>query len=384
MKKSLFFALFACATLAFVGCEPKPEPQKDPVVITVTPDSLLLGVGNTEKITAVVTPSGTQVQITWTSDNENIVTVTPSGIVMAVGVGSANVIASAEGATADTCVVTVSNDAVYEAFEFSNYGFFGENIEMVDGTEGYIRFTSGDSALCQIGYVTLGVWDSEIVTIGNLLTGAGNILFVPMPMYVIVDSDPAWSQDYGALVGGGGFFIADIGDTIIPYVGKGGKLVDIQSYGDFFKQDIASWSNPDQEVDVNLYLNAFNGGAEMCFINYDAEKINPTYNTATVKYAEFYDSANGLEYYAEVEWLDYLNPGRWFGLAVEMDETGYPTSVIEPYDVRVVEYTYTNMEIEETPTEVSAKGNHYIINPERVHIGKDIKTILNTNRMYKK
>ena len=86
MKKSLFFALFACATLAFVGCEPKPEPdpQKDPVLITVTPDTLNLGVGDTEKLAAVVAPSGTQVQITWTSDNEEVVTVTPSGIVILV------------------------------------------------------------------------------------------------------------------------------------------------------------------------------------------------------------------------------------------------------------------------------------------------------------
>ena len=128
MKKSLFFALFACATLAFVGCEPKPEPdpQKDPVLITVTPDTLNLGVGDTEKLAAVVAPSGTQVQITWTSDNEEVVTVTPSGIVLATGIGTANVIASAEGATSDTCLVNVTNTAILDEFVLGGYGFFGD------------------------------------------------------------------------------------------------------------------------------------------------------------------------------------------------------------------------------------------------------------------
>ena len=112
MKKNLFFALFACATLAFVGCEPTPNQPTNgddttKVVITVTPETLLLGVGDTEKLNAVVEPAGTQITITWTSDDEEVVTVAPSGIVIATGVGTANVIASAEGATADTCVITV-------------------------------------------------------------------------------------------------------------------------------------------------------------------------------------------------------------------------------------------------------------------------------------
>jgi hypothetical protein len=139
-------------------------------------------------------------------------------------------------------------------------------------------------------------------------------------------------------------------------------------------------------VDANLYLNSFNGGAEMYFVNYD-EDYN-TYNTATVAYAELYDSEEGLQYYAEVEWLDYLNPGRWFGLAVNTDEAGYPTSVVEPYDLAILKYTYTNMEItpdeEEEPAEASAKGKYYVMNNKRVHLDMDVKTILETRKMYKK
>lgn len=386
MKKYVFFALFACATLAFVGCEPTPNQPQDEtkVVITVTPDTLLMGVGDTEKLTAVVTPATTQLTVTWTSTDESVITVAPSGIILATGIGTANVIASAEGATADTCFVTVSNDALYEAYAFSDYGFFGEKIEMVPNSEGYVSFTSGDSALCQVGYVTLGVWGTDAVAVGGYLTGADNVLFVQMPMYVLVDQSPEWVPYYGQLVGGGGFYIDEIADDVVePYVGKAGALVDVQSYGDFFKQDIANMYDETVAVDANLYLNSFNGGAEMCFINYDEQYS--TYNTATVKYAEFYDTAEGLAYYAEIEWLDYLNEGRWFGLAVEMDEEGYPTQVVEPYDVRIIPQICTNVVLEETPAQAQAKkGQHYIINPERVHIGKDINTVLSTVKMYKK
>lgn len=386
MKKNLFFALFACATLAFVGCEPTPEPLEDPVVITVDPDTLLLGVGDTHKLNATIAPAGTQVTIAWTSDNEEVVTVAPSGIVIATGVGTANVIASAEGATADTCVINVTNDAVYENFAFSNYSFFAmsdeEPIVYVPNTEEYVTFTSGDSALCQIGYIALGVWGSEIVEVGGQLAGADNIMFVPMPMYILIDQSPTWKPYYGQLVGGGGFVVAEVGDSIMPFVGNAGALVDVNSYGDFFKQDIASMYDETVEVDVNLYYNAFNGGAEMYFMSFD-EEYN-TYNTATVKYAEFYDTEEGLGYYAEIEWLDYLNPGRWFGLAVEMDANGYPLSVIEPYDVHTIETVCTNLELEEDPAQVRAKNQLHIINPERVHMDMTIDKFLNTKKMYKK
>ena len=387
MKKNVFFALFACVVLAFVGCEPTPENK---AVITVAPDSLTIGVGDMEKLSAAITPVGTQLTIQWTTSDSTVVQVADGGIIIGTGVGTAVVTASAEGATSGTCVVNVSYDVVYERFEFSDYGLFGmseaEPIMMVPNTEQYVKFVSGDSAKCQIGYIALGVWDADIVSVGNTLTGAGNIMFVPMPMYVIVDKDPKWASAYGQLVGGGGFVVAEVGDSIIPYVGPAGKMIDLQSYGDFFKQAVANMYDESVAVDANLYLNAFNGGAEMYFINYD-EEYN-TYNTATVAYAELYDSEEGLQYYAEVEWLDYLNPGRWFGLAVNTDEAGYHTSVVEPYDLAILKYTYTNMEItpdeEEEPAEASAKGKYYIMNNKRVHLDMDVKTILETRKMYKK
>ena len=142
MKKNVFFALFALAALVFVGCDPNtPTPTPTPddpttegVVITVTPETLLMAAGDEQKLTATVAPQGTQLQITWTSDNQEVATVNAAGIVTAVAPGTANIIASAEGATADTCVVTVSNDAVLDNFVLGGYGLFGYP-ELISGTD---------------------------------------------------------------------------------------------------------------------------------------------------------------------------------------------------------------------------------------------------------
>jgi hypothetical protein len=39
---------------------------------------------------------------------------------------------------------------------------------------------------------------------------------------------------------------------------------------------------------------------------------------------------------------------------------------------------------EEEPAEASAKGKYYIMNNKRVHLDMDVKTILETRKMYKK
>ena len=227
MKKNLFFALFACATLAFVGCEPTPEPLEDPVVITVDPDTLLLGVGDTYKLNATIAPTGTQVTIAWTSDNEEVVTVAPSGIVIATGVGTANVIASAEGATADTCVITVTNDALYDNFVFSDYALFATNegIQLIPGSETVVELGIGET-VCSLAELYFVGWDEDIVFVdGAGFSGAGFYFENLVQVYIVNDPDPAKAQYNGALVGWGGYWV-DTLEAAEPYVVEAGQLLD--------------------------------------------------------------------------------------------------------------------------------------------------------------
>ena len=84
----------------------EPDPSYG---ITLSKTSLSLTVGNTSTLTATTTPSGQNV--TWTSSNTSVATVSTSGLVTAKAQGSATITAKItyNGKTySDTCNVTVS------------------------------------------------------------------------------------------------------------------------------------------------------------------------------------------------------------------------------------------------------------------------------------
>ena len=76
--------------------------------VTLNVQDMTLLVGQTDKLTATVTPENTTDKtVTWKSDNEAVATVSEDGTVTAVSVGTANITATCGEATA-TCKVTVN------------------------------------------------------------------------------------------------------------------------------------------------------------------------------------------------------------------------------------------------------------------------------------
>ena len=69
-----------------------------------------MSVGDTETLTATVTPSNaTNKSVSWTSDDTNVATVSGSGMVTAIGAGTATItVTTTDGSKTDTCEVTVS------------------------------------------------------------------------------------------------------------------------------------------------------------------------------------------------------------------------------------------------------------------------------------
>lgn len=93
-------------TVTFTVAEKEPDPI--PVSsITLNKDTLNMLVGDSETLTATVTPDdATDKSVSWRSSNEAVATVV-NGEVTAVGAGTATITATAGGKTA-TCAVTVS------------------------------------------------------------------------------------------------------------------------------------------------------------------------------------------------------------------------------------------------------------------------------------
>lgn len=104
--------------------------------ISLDKSELSLAVEKTATLTATVTPSdATNQNVTWTSDNTAVATVSDAGLVTAIAVGTANITVTTEdGAYTATCAVTVSTATDYSAVYTSNVTISGANVK-IDGIE---------------------------------------------------------------------------------------------------------------------------------------------------------------------------------------------------------------------------------------------------------
>lgn len=146
------------------GTEVSPSPAVTPgssanTALTLEKtDISLFSVGETAQMKLTSSPSGT---VTWKSSDEAVATVSSSGLVKAVGAGTANVTASAGGKTA-ACIVRVkltaqtggSGDTVTQAslnktdITFSGAG---ESYALkVTGTDQTVTWTSGNTAVAKV------------------------------------------------------------------------------------------------------------------------------------------------------------------------------------------------------------------------------------------
>lgn len=113
--------------------------------ISLDNEHLELTVGDTQQLTATVTPDNAEEKsVTWTSDKPEFVTVDNTGMVTAVAAGEAAVTAAAGGKSA-TCVVTVTNPAEQPAALI-------KTIRIPGDTEGF--YTQIDLTRAEDGKVT--------------------------------------------------------------------------------------------------------------------------------------------------------------------------------------------------------------------------------------
>ncbi len=347
-------ALSAIAMVAFTSCEPINNPGgngndgDDTVVsvVKVAPETLLMSVGQTEKLTATVSPAPTTaVTFVWTSDNDSVASV-KNGIVTAVAPGTANIVVSVEGCTPDTCLVNVTNDAALDNYQLLSYGLFGSP-EMIPGTEQDIEMTSGATYKCQLGYITMYAWDNNVSFVnGTGFGGAGYFFIAELPVFWITEG-----QYQGYYVGNSkGFYIApNPEDTIAPYTALSGELTDLQSYGDFWKAIIDPATEELTQEIADLYLNS-QVGTQIFIMDFEEE--DQSWNLGNVAKAHIYDNENDeLQYEITIDWYDYVNENRLYGLLCNVNDSGYVESLVEPYDMRIINKNYTNVVAEDNGEE---------------------------------
>lgn len=117
-----------------------------------------LGLGETQTLTATVLPEdATYPEVTWSCDNTDIATVDQSGLVTAVGVGSTNIIATADGIS-DNCNITVeikpvtgvSLNNIPEALYIGNSFTLTANVMPSDATYNSVSWSSSNTGVATV------------------------------------------------------------------------------------------------------------------------------------------------------------------------------------------------------------------------------------------
>ncbi len=98
---------------------PVYDDRTHPTSVELDKSSLSLFVGDSEQLVATISPADATVKtVTWTSSDESVATVSNSGVVTGVTVGSAIItVTTTDGGKTATCNVTVSMPGVPEAID---------------------------------------------------------------------------------------------------------------------------------------------------------------------------------------------------------------------------------------------------------------------------
>lgn len=387
MKKYLFMAIAAVAAFAMSSCNPNEPQKQDEITITLSEESLELGIDDTKRLTITVSPVGAQVQPKYASSNTNVATVSASGIVTAIAEGEAQIIVSAEGAIGDTCFVRVSNMAVYKNFELVDYGLFGD-FEDIPGTETVVKLSGGEANV-QLSYITLYAWDADLnYSKSGGWSGHGLLMGADVAVYRIIAGDATTASGYtnsiGYWVGSGQFSIADMkanGYQYYPYTAQSGKM-NVNKFGDFVASYIAAETSED--IDWDAAEEAVSGAYLM---ELDCESAAEARRYWMFPYAvidrmaivENEDESVDMGY--DITWGIFTTDDRLYGLKAILNEEGQATGVVTPYDYA----TYGPVHYGTLSFDEEQETKYHIGNMNKVH--KEMPAFVKnkkTDRLYKK
>lgn len=386
MKKVLVFAMTAVVALAFTSCkQEKKDDPKTSVKITLSEHELTMKVDDQTRMKATVEPAGTEVTMQWKSTATDVATVNSSGLVTAVGNGEALIIVSAEGATGDTCKITVTSTAAYEIYDVAGYGLFGD-FEEIAGTDTILRISVGEVNV-RLNKISLLAWDGNLNYVkGSGWSGDGLLTEGEISVYLIVageQTDANAAQYVGYYISSGGFGFANLknaGYDYYPYYGQSGKI-DVQNYGKFLSSLIHAESSEDIDRDA---LDNMVSGAYVYEVDADNDDWYSYYPFAVIDNLEIEENDDDtFEYGADVTWSNLTDDDRYFGLKVVIEEVegqNTITDVVTPYDYATVGPMHFG-----TLTFSNEAPKYYLGDMKKVH--KEMPTFvknIRTDRMYRK
>lgn len=240
MKAKFFGVMLLSAAITFIGCEPvTPDPgqpdqpgggkdtTEQPVddgieSIVIEPNEVSLNLGGTIRLSYTLYPEGATGEVTWSSEDTTIATVTERGYVEAVGYGTVNIVATC-GKHNATCKVTIKT--YHQNLQFSNAVVWDVDTLAYGGEVYTISASTGEEFKCYLASAELWIFaDGFFINNSGDLDGGTEASYIDLwaPMF------------YGtkALNGGQGvnFCLGDWtigynhGDTIMLKDGEAGEV----------------------------------------------------------------------------------------------------------------------------------------------------------------
>ena len=110
LKCKIILVLVVCFALLISSCsnnKATDPTDPTPTSISINPENVFLEIGETQQLTITVSPDNANPSVTWSSDNQDIATVSPSGEVTAVAQGQAIITAISDVAPNVTASRTI-------------------------------------------------------------------------------------------------------------------------------------------------------------------------------------------------------------------------------------------------------------------------------------
>ena len=166
-------------------------------VVTVTPETASVKVGETSQLTATIEPADAASEITWSSDQTAIATVDENGLVTALASGTANISATITWygqQISNSCVVTIPAETVTTTEYITN-----GNFETATGTAYLNSVWEGKAqAFGETGWKFYTRKDNEAINyeiVEGGRDGTGHALKVSRPDTATKDSGGMFTQD---------------------------------------------------------------------------------------------------------------------------------------------------------------------------------------------
>ena len=162
MNRRIAILLLILLPVVFSCSEKEPEVEQVIRVesVTISKSTAELTIGETLQLTASVSPSSaTNKEVSWSSSNQSVASVSPSGLVTAIGVGTVTITVTADGKKAE-CVVSVKkvyvavSEVKLDKAELTIYegkeGILTATILPKDATEQTITWSSSDPSIATV------------------------------------------------------------------------------------------------------------------------------------------------------------------------------------------------------------------------------------------